>query len=104
MRAAVLRRFGAPEVLQVEEVPTPEPGAGEVLVEVRAVSVNRTLDVLVRHDGNHRGVKLPHVLGVDPSGIVAALGPGVHERKLGDRVAVVNLRCGTCKYCVADQE
>jgi NADPH2:quinone reductase len=104
MRAVVLRRFGAPDVLQVEDVPTPEPGAGEVLVEVHAVSVNRTLDVLVRHDGNNRGVRLPHVLGVDPSGVITAVGPGVEERKVGDRVAVVNLRCGTCRYCLADEE
>jgi NADPH2:quinone reductase len=104
MRAAVLRRFGPPNVLQVEEVPTPEPGAGEVLVQVHAVSVNRTLDVLVRQNGNSRGVKLPHVLGVDPSGVIASVGRGVQDRKVGDRVAVVNLRCGTCRYCLADEE
>ena len=104
MRAAVLRRFGPPDVLQVEKVPTPEPGAGEVLVQVHAVSVNRTLDVLVRQDGNNRGVKLPHVLGVDPSGVIVSVGPGVQDRKVGDRVAVVNLRCGTCRYCLADEE
>src|SRR6266851_2159645 len=104
MRAVVLRRFGAPEVLQLEEVPIPEPGVGEVLVQVHAVSVNRTLDVLVRHDGNNRGVRLPHVLGVDPSGVITSVGPGVEDHRVGDRVAVVNLRCGTCRYCLADEE
>ncbi len=104
MRAVVLRSFGPPDVLRVEEVPTPEPGTAEVLIEVRAVSVNRTLDVLVRHDGNNRGLTLPLVLGVDPSGVVAAVGPGVQERHVGDRVAVVNLRCGTCRYCLAGEE
>jgi NADPH:quinone reductase len=104
MRAVVMRSFGPPEVLQVERVPIPEPGTGEVLVRVHAVSVNRTLDVLVRRDGNNRNVKLPSVLGVDPSGVVVALGRGVHRRRVGDRVAVVNLRCGTCEYCRAGDE
>src|SRR5258708_23980047 len=100
MRAVVLRSFGPPDVLRVEEVQTSDPGSGEVLIAVRAVSGNRTLDVLVRHDGNNRGVTLPLVLGVDPSGVVAAVGAGVHERRVGDRVAVVNLRCGKCRYCL----
>jgi NADPH:quinone reductase len=104
MRAAVLRSFGPPEVLRVEHVPVPEPGAGQVLVEVRAVSVNRTLDVLVRRDGNNRGISLPHVLGVDPTGVVAAVGAGVERPCVGDRVGVVNLRCGTCRYCIAGEE
>jgi NADPH:quinone reductase len=104
MRAAVMRRFGAPDVLRVEEVPVPRPEEGEVLIQVHAVSINRTLDVLVRRDGNNRNVKLPTVLGVDPSGVVVAIGPGVHDRQPGDRVGVVNLRCGTCAYCLAGEE
>ena len=104
MRAVVMHGFGPPDVLKVEHVPVPEPGDGEVLVQVHAVSVNRTLDVLVRRDGNNRNITLPAVLGVDPSGIVVALGPGVRQRGLGDRVAVVNLRCGTCEYCIAGEE
>ena len=104
MRAVVLRAFGPPDVLRVEEVPVPRPAHGEVLIAVHAVSVNRTLDVLVRRDGNNRNVKLPAVLGVDPSGIVAAVGTGVQERRVGDRVAVVNLRCQTCEYCLAGEE
>jgi NADPH2:quinone reductase len=104
MRAVVMRSFGPPEVLQVEQVAVPEPGPGEVLVKVEAVSVNRTLDILVRRDGNNRNMKLPAVLGVDPSGVIVGLGPGVRDRKLGDRVATVNLRCGTCEYCRAGEE
>jgi NADPH:quinone reductase-like Zn-dependent oxidoreductase len=48
MRAVVLRTFGPPDVLCVEDVPVPRPAEGEVLMQVRAVSINRTLDVLVR--------------------------------------------------------
>lgn len=87
MKAMVLREFGPPEVMRLEEVPTPEPGPGEVLVEVHAVSVNRTLDLIVRSGKYPLPVKLPHVLGVDPSGIVAKLGTGVKTRKVGERVA-----------------
>jgi len=86
MKAMVIREFGPPEVMRLEEVPTPEPGPGEVLVEIHAVSVNRTLDLVVRSGKYPRPVKLPHVLGVDPSGVVVKLGPGVKTRKLGDRV------------------
>jgi NADPH:quinone reductase len=86
MKAMVIREFGPPEVMRLEEVPTPEPGPGEVLVEVHAVSVNRTLDLIVRSGKYPRAVRLPHVLGVDPSGVVAKLGPGVKTRKVGNRV------------------
>jgi len=82
-----MRSFGPPEVLRLEEVPTPVPGPGEVLVEVHAVSVNRTLDLIVRSGKYPRPVELPHVLGVDPSGVVVAVGEGVRQRKVGDRVA-----------------
>ena len=87
MKAVLLREFGPPEVMRLEEVPTPEPGPGEVLVEVHAVSVNRTLDLIVRSGKYAMPVTLPHVLGVDPSGVVAKLGPGVKSRKVGERVA-----------------
>jgi NADPH:quinone reductase len=104
MRAVVLRTFGPPDVLRVEMVPLPRPARGEVLLQVHAVSVNRTLDLHVRRDGNDRGVQPPLILGVDPSGVVVALGEGVTERRVGDRVAVVSLRCGTCRYCLAGEE
>ncbi len=87
MKAVVIREFGPPDVMRVEEVPTPVPGPGEVVIQVHAVSVNRTLDLTVRAGRYARTVSLPHVLGVDPSGIVIAVGPGVTDRKVGDRVA-----------------
>src|SRR5207248_8364270 len=46
LKAVVIREFGPPEVMRLEEVPTPEPGPGEVVVRVHAVSVNRTLDLI----------------------------------------------------------
>src|SRR5437879_5924761 len=89
VKAIVIREFGPPEVMRLEEVPTPVREAGEVLIEVRAVSVNRTLDLVVRAGAYAVPVKLPHVLGVDPSGVVAAVGPGVSVRKRGDRVVTL---------------
>src|SRR5688572_4681561 len=79
--------------MKLEEVPTPEPGPGEVLLKVHAVSINRTLDTKVRAGTYARPVTLPLVPGVDPSGVVVKLGPGVTNRKVGDRVTVA-LRIG----------
>ena len=93
MKAIVIREFGPPGVLKLEEVPTPEPGPGEVLIKVHAVSVNRTLDTKVRAGTYARPVTLPLVPGVDPSGVIVKLGDGVTLRKVGDRVTVA-LRLG----------
>ncbi len=89
MKAVVIREFGGPEVMRLEEVPAPVPGPGEVVIRVHAVSVNRTLDLVVRSGKYAVPVTLPHVLGVDPSGVVSAVGPGVTARKVGDRVVTL---------------
>jgi NADPH:quinone reductase-like Zn-dependent oxidoreductase len=85
----------------MEDVPTPSPRAGEVLVKVHAVSVNRSLDLDVRA-GIHYSSELPLILGVDPSGEVVEVGPGVTDFKAGDHVAATNfaLPCGECATCL----
>jgi NADPH2:quinone reductase len=93
LKAIVVREFGPPNVMKLEEVPTPEPGPGEVLIKVHAVSVNRTLDTVVRAGKYARRVNLPLTPGVDPSGVIAKVGPDVTARKVGDRVTV-QLRSG----------
>src|SRR6266704_2477067 len=91
MKAIVMREFGPPDVLRLEEIATPVPGAGEVLIRVHAVSVNRTLDLAVRAGTYPARATLPHILGVDPSGVIAAVGEGVIDRKVGDRVTTRQL-------------
>ena len=105
MKAIVLRGFGGPEVLRLEEVPTPTPAAGEILVKVRSVSVNRTLDLIVRQGNYPVKVQLPHILGVDPAGIVAHVGTDTDKVKVGDRVAVLSfIACRKCRYCLRGEE
>jgi len=107
MRAMLIREFGDPDVLRLEEVPTPTPEAGEALVRVAAVEVSRTRDVATR-SGRHpfsRQVTLPHVLGGDFAGIVEAVGPGVDPGLVGQRVAAMNTHtCGDCVSCRSGRE
>lgn len=69
------------------------------------MSINRSFDLLVRRNGNNRGVTLPLVLGADPSGVVEAVGEGVTGFSPGDRVSVASsIRCGECRQCLSDKE
>ncbi|MCP3012506.1 NAD(P)-dependent alcohol dehydrogenase [Nocardiopsis dassonvillei] len=87
MRAVRYDRFGPPEVLRVDEVPTPSPGEGEVLVEVHAASVDAA--ELAFRSGRMRGVtraRFPRGVGVDFTGRVASVGAGVRSWRAGDAV------------------
>ena len=88
MKAIVLREFGGPETLRFEEIATPEPAPDEVLIRVHNVSVNVTLDVLLRTGRYARKPTLPHVMGTDPVGEVVAFGAEAKGLKIGDRVGV----------------
>jgi NADPH:quinone reductase len=90
LKAIVFTEFGGPEVLRLEDLPTPKPGANEILLKVHSVSVNRTLDLIVRNGKYPVKIGLPHVLGADPAGEVVAIGDGVTQFKVGDRVAVIS--------------
>lgn len=101
MTAVVFAEFGPPEVLTPVSLPTPRPGPDEVLVQVAAVSVGRLLDVTARA-GNHPYAKfvLPHVLGAEHAGLVAAVGREVAGVEIGDRVAAFPaVSCATCEMC-----
>lgn len=91
MKAIFIHEYGGPDVLTYQDAPDPVAGPREVVVRVHAVSVNRTLDIAVRAGRQQqRGVTLPLIPGVDPSGVVVSVGDGVADRKIGDRVAVLS--------------
>ncbi len=86
MKAVLLTGHGGPEMLRLGEVPDPAAGPGDVVVDVHAASVNAA-DYKVRlGSGGYSHLKLPHILGRDFSGVVAALGPGVTDFQIGDAV------------------
>jgi NADPH2:quinone reductase len=84
MRAVVVTQPGGPEVLELQDRPTPEPGAGEVRVDVRAAGVNFT-DVYQR--SGLYAVPTPFVLGSEGSGVISAVGADVTDLGVGQRVA-----------------
>ena len=86
MKAIVIRQFGDPSVLNLEDVSQPTLEAGEIAIKVRAVTVNQTLDVALRAGKYARRPPLPHVLGSDAAGEVAAVASDVKTLKVGDRV------------------
>lgn len=103
MTAVRLRAFGGPETLVAEQVAVPAPGEGEVLVRVRAAGVNH-LDLDIRAGVSRLPVSLPHVLGMEVAGEVAAIGAGVEGISAGDRVAVLyQSHCGRCAYCLVGE-
>lgn len=85
MKAAAFRRFGGPEVLEYMDLPDPEPRAGHVVVRVLACGVNR-LEHYLREGSVLPSIKMPHVLGSDAAGEIAAVGAGVTGFKPRDRV------------------
>jgi len=99
MKATRYHEFGSVEVLRYEEVPEPEIGDNEVLVHVKAVSLNH-LDLRLRAGKSPRPVDLPHIGGVDIAGDVAKLGKNVMHVKMGTRIVIdPTVRCGKCKFC-----
>ena len=102
MRAMVLNRPG--ERLEMQTVPEPTPGEGQVLIRVAACGICRTdLHVV---DGELSQAKLPIIPGHEIVGTVVASGPGAEKFMLGDRVGVPWLghTCGRCRYCLCGQE
>lgn len=102
MKAVFLTEHGDNSVLQYGERPAPEPGPGEVRIEVRAAALNR-LDIFVRN--GIPGVRLPMIAGGDGAGVVDRIGPGVSGLTPGDRVLIQpGLFCGVCEFCRAGEQ
>src|SRR6266536_5591230 len=87
MKAIRVSEYGGPSVLELEEIPTPQPGQGQVLVRNHAAGIN-PVDTYLRSNTDNRGPKLPYTPGSDAAGVIEAVGTGVTAVKPGDRVYV----------------
>ena len=103
MKAAVVHDFRSP--LQIEDIPIPEPGIGEIVVKIEASGLCHT-DIHAAHGDWPVKPKLPFIPGHEGVGKVARVGPEVTEVKEGDRVAIpwLGYACGTCEYCISGWE
>ena len=101
MKAIRIHEHGAPEVLRYEDIPEPVAGPHQVLVRVRACALNH-LDLWVRCGIPGQKIPLPHILGSDVSGEVAAVGAACIRVKIGDRVLLSPAQsCRQCRQCVS---
>lgn len=99
MKAAVIYQNGGLDQLVIDDVPTPPVGPNEVVIEVRAAALNH-LDIWVRRGRPGLELSMPHILGSDAAGVVAAVGDHVNHVKVGDEVILnPGLSCGVCAYC-----
>jgi len=101
MKAVVFNQHGGPEVLQYVDVPNPRPGPGEVLIEVKATSINH-IDIFLRRGMPGIRVPLPKIVGSDAAGIIRELGRDVSGLTPGQRVTInPGIACGHCEFCSA---
>jgi NADPH:quinone reductase-like Zn-dependent oxidoreductase len=104
VKAIAFTRHGGPEVLENVDLPDPVPGPGEALVRVRACGINH-LDLWVRNGLPGVMSAMPHVLGSDVVGEIAALGEGVTGLAVGAKTLVhPTLSCGECEACAAAED
>jgi NADPH:quinone reductase-like Zn-dependent oxidoreductase len=97
MKAIRIHEHGGNDKLRIDDLPVPQPGPGQLLIEVRAAALNQ-LDIFVRK--GLPGVHLPLILGSDASGIVKELGSGVTQFDSGDKVLPQpGFSCGRCVAC-----
>ncbi len=101
MKAIRVHATGGPEVLRLEEIPVPAPGAGQVVIRVEAAGVNF---VDVYHRKGLYPVALPFTIGREAAGVVEQVGEGVDALRPGDRVASENLAGGYAEYALAAAE
>ena len=104
MKAIRVHEFGGPEVLKLEEVVTPKPSAGQVLVRIHAAGVN-PYDTYMRAGAYAVKPPLPYTPGSDGAGVVEAVGEGVKKVKRGDRVYTAQTVSGAyAEYALALEE
>src|SRR5215510_8284118 len=101
MKAIRVHAFGGPEQLKLEEIPTPKPAGGQVLVKVHAAGVN-PYDTYMRAGTYPVKPALPYTPGSDAAGVVESVGESVAKVKKGDRVYTAKTVTGAyAEYCLA---
>jgi len=102
MRAIVVRQFGGPEVMKLEDVPTPAPGPGQLLVRVKAVGVN-PVDAYIRSGTYARKPTLPYTPGTDIAGTVEQTGAGSTRFTPGARVYAHSAVGGFAEFALCEE-
>ncbi len=105
MRAMAIDTLGGLDRLRPMDLPVPGVGPDEVLIRVATVGINRQDLVTMSGRFPNPDLRLPHVPGLDPAGVVVGLGSAVTDRELGERVVVKPpIGCGTCALCRAGED
>ncbi|CAM3950966.1 NADPH:quinone oxidoreductase family protein [Deinococcus marmoris] len=99
MKAIVVERLGPPDVMEIRDIPVPQPGEGEIRIEVEAVGINFA-DVLAVAGEYLTRTRVPYTPGMEFAGIVQSLGEGVTHVKVGQRVACLGGSGALAKYAV----
>lgn len=103
MKAIIVREYGAPEVMKLEEVSTPKVGADQILVKLKAAGIN-PVDTYIRSGVYAVKPPLPYTPGKDGAGIVEAIGENVTKFKVGERVYTADSVSGTyAEYCLCNE-
>lgn len=104
LKAVRFHEYGAPSVLRYEDVPDPDVGSGDVLIRVRSVGLNH-VDIDMRNGSSRLPLRMPHTLGFEAGGDVAAVGSDVTAFSEGDRVTpLYQVACRTCPPCIAGRQ
>lgn len=104
MKAITFTQHGSPDVLKYGDFEMPHPAPDQILVKLHAAALNR-MDLFVRAGWAGLNLNLPHILGADGAGEIAALGANVKDWQIGDHVVInANLGCGDCNFCLAGQD
>ena len=104
LKAIVLHQHGTLDDVGYTDVPEPEVGPDELLVEIRAAALNR-LDLWVLEGWRGLMLEFPHIMGCDGAGVVAAIGKNISKFSIGDHVSINPTRsCGLCDYCLIGRD
>lgn len=104
MKALAIYEHGGVDKLQIVDLPRPAIGPDDVLINVKAIALNR-LDIFVRNGSPALKLTMPHIPGSDAAGVIAEVGSNVRALAVGQRVTVnPGLSCGHCEFCLAGQQ